>query len=51
MLRESLIAMVRRAQYVCAHRYGSDDPCGTRQIAVDDLREEMKRAYQTLSET
>ena len=48
-LREQLAAMVRRAEYVCAHRYGSGSPAGTRLIAVGDLRDEMLRAKELLT--
>jgi hypothetical protein len=49
-LREQLAAMVRRADYVCAHRYGHDAPTGTRIIAVEDLRSETARAKRLLQE-
>lgn len=50
-LREQLGAMTRRADYVCAHRFGHDSPTGTRIIAVEDLRAETERSKVLLSET
>lgn len=47
-LEGALRNLISRAQYVCAHRYGANDPVGTRQIAIDDLRAEVARAIEAL---
>lgn len=36
--------LTRRAEYVCAHRFGEVDPVGTRIIAVSDLHGAVRRA-------
>lgn len=51
VLREQLIAIVRRADYVCNHRFGAKDPVGTRVIAVCDLKDEIRLAKQLLRST
>ena len=50
-LREQLEALALRADYVCVHRYEAIDPVGTRVVAINDLRAETRRAFDTLSET
>ena len=47
-LRELLAALLSRAAYVCAHKFGQKDPVGTRVIAVDDLRAEIARVVAAL---
>ncbi len=47
-LEDALSSLSDRAQYVCAHRYGAQDPVGTRIVAVSDLKSEIVRANRTL---
>lgn len=49
-LRELLEMMIRRADYVCAHRYGHAVPVGTRILAIEDLRHATERARGALLE-
>jgi hypothetical protein len=48
-LESSLRALLRRAEYVCAHKYGRNDPVGTRVVAVTDLRDECARVAKALT--
>lgn len=48
-IAEALRMLILRAEYVCAHRYGRNDPVGTRLIAIEDLRAELKRARAALN--
>lgn len=48
MLEEQMDKLISRAEYVCAHKFGENDPVGTRIIAVSDLNGEIRRAKKML---
>lgn len=50
-LREQLWTMVRIASYVCAHKYGSNAPVGTRVMAIEDLRVRTRESIDLLNKT
>jgi len=44
----ALNQMVRAAEYLCMHKMGNDTPAGTREIALEDLLEQIAFAKRVL---
>jgi hypothetical protein len=43
-LEIALNSIIRAAEYVCVHKFGDRTPAGTRIIAVESLRDEIKKS-------